>query len=142
MKHKKQLIMILIIVFLLVGLGTLAASDVTKNDTSTNKNTETNTKISTENNIKDTTKTPTTQTPITKEKQIQKTQKLNTKKEPTPTNIKNYTELAKALKDGTEPTKILNIIQDIELDDSPKLNASITNLTINGKCDKQFSFPL
>ena len=62
MKHKKQLFMILIIVFLLVGLGTLAASEVTKNDTSTNKNTEKNTKISTESNIKDITKTPTTQT--------------------------------------------------------------------------------
>ena len=32
MKHRKQLIMILLVVFLLVGLGTLAAVDVTKND--------------------------------------------------------------------------------------------------------------
>ena len=45
MKHKKQIIMILLVAFLLVGLGTLAASDVTKNDTSTN--TEKNTKIET-----------------------------------------------------------------------------------------------
>ena len=37
MKHKKRILLILIVAFLLVGLGTLAASDVTKNDTSVTK---------------------------------------------------------------------------------------------------------
>ena len=64
MKHTKQLLLILIVAFLLVGLTTLAATDTTKNNTNTN--TEKNTKINTQN-IKDTIKTETTQT---QEKQI------------------------------------------------------------------------
>ena len=54
MKHRKQLIMILLVVFLLVGLGTLAAADVTKNDTSVTKSADV-TKTSTVS--KDTTST-------------------------------------------------------------------------------------
>jgi len=125
MKHKKQLFMILIIVFLLVGLGTLAASEVTKNDTSTTKNADKNTKISTENNIKDTTKTQPTQ-----EKQIQKTQKLN-KKQDSPINVNNYNDLERELGSGSG-TKILNINENITLGGNPTLSGSITNLIING----------
>lgn len=36
MKHKKQIFMLILIAFLLVGLGTLAAAEVTKNDINTN----------------------------------------------------------------------------------------------------------
>ena len=130
MKHKKQLIMILIVVFLLVGLGTLAASDVTKNDTSTNKNTEKNTKIETQN-IKDTTKTPTTQTQEN-QKQIQKTIKEKNKKQDTePITIESYERLSEELRSGSG-TKILNITKNITLRGSPILTDSITNLTING----------
>jgi hypothetical protein len=117
--------MILIIVFLLVGLGTLAASEVTKNDTSTTKNTDKNTKISTENNIKDTTKTQPTQ-----EKQIQKTQKLN-KNQDSLINITNYNDLERELRSGSG-TKILNINENITLGGNPTLSGSITNLIING----------
>ena len=126
MKHTKQLLLILIVAFLLVGLTTLAATDTTKNNTNTN--TEKNTKINTQN-IKDTIKTETTQT---QEKQIRKTQKLNEKQESAPININTFDNLKRELNTGSG-TKILNITKDIKLENSITLMGSnITNLTING----------
>lgn len=88
--------MVLVIVFLLVGLGMLAATDTTKNTTNIKKNTD-NTHIQT---IKDTTKAPTT------EKQIQKTIKNENKKQDTePINIADYADLERELNDDTTPEK-------------------------------------
>lgn len=124
MKHKKQIFMLILIAFLLVGLGTLAAAEVTKNDINTN--TEKNTKIETQN-IKDVTKTQ-----VTQEKQIQKTIKDENKKQDIePININNYDELEQELNDDTTPTKILNITKNITLENNPTLSSSITKLTIN-----------
>ena len=143
MKHTKKILILLVIVFLLVGLGTLAATNNTQNNANIKKNTET-THTQT---IQDVTKTPITQTQNkTLEKQVQKTIKDENKKQDTePINIANYNDLARELTDSTTPTKILTITEDIKLESSPSLSTSITMLTINGNHktingDNQYQF--
>ena len=129
MKHAKELLILLVIVFLLVGLGTLAAKDTTQNNTNIKKNTD----ITRTNNInKDTIKTPETQN-RSLEKEIQKTQKNENKKQDT--IINNYNELKNALNSGSGTTT-LNIAKDIGLDNSLTISNSITMLRINGNGKK------
>ena len=106
MKHKKQLIMILIVVFLLVGLGTLAAADVTKNDTSVTKNADV-TKTSTVS--KDTTSTSKVEatTKSDDNKKIIET-KINTKTNKITDKTIKKTNMTKNVKTAGSYTKDVN----------------------------------
>ena len=112
MKHKKQLFMILLVIFLLVGLTALAATDATQKDTKSvkksidaanntpNKDTDTATKVSAQND-KDNTKIVETK----KNKTIKKINSTkNVKSSSYTKNVKNYGELVNAVNDAKTRT--------------------------------------
>ena len=65
----------------------------------------------------------------------------NTKTAPTE-DISNYATLHAKLTSSDSLDVTINIIADITLGGSTTVNSAIKTLTINGKCDKQFSSPL
>lgn len=131
MNHVKKILMILVILFLLVGLTTLAATDITHNDTNIKKSNDI-TKTDTINKDNIETQPAETKT-LDKQNQIQKTQKdKNKKQDVTPINIGNFNEFSNAINNGSQSTKILNITEGFTLGDNLIVNSSITKLTING----------
>ncbi|RAP49376.1 MAG: hypothetical protein BZ138_07745 [Methanosphaera sp. rholeuAM270] len=139
MTNTRKYFLIMAIVFLLVGLGTLAASDVSINDTAVAKTTDvSNAKVVNKdtNTLKENLKTDddnlvaNTKEDKKQNKDIIKDRYKKTVKTDETYNVKNFTAFQDALsKSGTVN---VNVLSDIDLGNTVYVSNQIEKLTING----------